>query len=1052
MRPTRVTFLLLATLFQKSVNGAPEWEDQSVFRVGTEAPRAHQTRPYETREAALLGTSSEWARELSGLWKFAWCGNPAFRVENFQKPTFDDSSWENIRVPSNWQLEGYGVPLYTNIRYPFHVDPPRVMGEPPAEFTHFPWDARNEVGQYRRIFSITETWSGREIFLTFGGIDSAAYVWVNGHLLGYVQDSRTPSEFHLTPYLQAGENLLAVEVYQHSDGSYLEDQDMWRLSGIFRDVTLWASNPLELRDVAVTPTLESPQGNNGELSISVELQNRAAEASGQTTLSFEILSPDGHRVFHEDREVSLASGEKVAIHVTARLSEILPWTAETPALYTVLLGLGNGEAKDYFRVRSGFRHIEVKNGQVLINGRPVLFKGINRHEHDPDTGHYMTREAVREDLLVMKRLNLNAIRTAHYPHTPAFYELCDELGFYVISEANLEAHGLGLNRNPLAEDPTWYPAFLSRAENMVETFKNHPSVFSWSMGNEAGDGENFERVSQWLRERDPSRLVHYDRASRKPHVDFFSRMYERVYQLEEYVAAEEEKPLEQQRPAIICEYSHAMGNSSGCLSYYWEIFRRHRLLQGGFIWDFKDQGLSHTWQTTDGPRRDYAYGGDFGDFPNSDSFCLNGLVMPDRRWSPQAWEAKKLLQPVWTRLDSVTPDAVLLDVFNERFFRSTEDLEMVWQLTRDGQLIGKGHGPAQAVAPQEHRTVELDLSTVNRSAPGEYQLRVSYRHREDTPWAPAGSEVAWDQFTLPGSVWTAPQIPVGGKPPELTTGPEGLLVVTGPHFEAVFDGKTGHLLTYQLDGDDRLAQPMTLDFWRAPTNNDRGRKLPEEAAFWRDAGPLAEADQVEIREEEGRLYLRFDYTLGQQGSRASLSYAISGNGAIQVSVSVSPAAEDGIELPRIGLTTRLANRFARWTWYGLGPHENYVDRQAGSWLGIHSGTVDELFHPYIDPQESGNRTGIRWASFTAADGSGWRISSLGDHLLEIGATPYTADQLEEARHQFELSPSSEFTLHLDYGQTGLGGTDSTGAKPADRDRLFADRIYHYSFLLEPLTP
>lgn len=590
-------FPILLALATSALAQAPDWENQAVFRINKEAPRA-TSMPFPDRESALSKKrlESPWCQMLNGTWKFHYAGHPDARPAEFFKPDFDVSTWKDIPVPSNWQMHGYGVPVYTNSEYPFAADPPRVMGEPPAHFTNFPTAQRNPVGSYRRTFTVPADWKGRPVHVVFQGVDSAFYLWVNGEKIGYSQDSRTPAEFDITQHLKDGENLIAAEVYQHSDGSYLEDQDMWRMSGIFRDVYLWTSPPLDVRDHWLKAGL-TPDYTRGTVNFTATIANEG-QAAAEAKVKLEILRPDGSApIYSGEASATVNPGTSGEITLAAGpLDGIAGWTAETPVLYPYVITLSDasGTPLAHYAGKTGFRHNEVKDGQFLHNGKPILFKGVNRHDHHPVTGHYVTEADIRADLIQMKRANLNAIRCAHYPNDPRFYELCDEFGFYVIDEANIEAHGMGWgpDANPLAKDPSWGPAHLDRMKNCVERDKNHPCIVMWSMGNESGDGVNFEEMSKWIRQRDPSRPVHYEQARQRSHVDVFAPMYAPIGQSLNYCREEEKKPLAEQRPMIQCEYNHAMGNSSGNLADYWEIFRKERLLQGGFIWDWKDQGIA----------------------------------------------------------------------------------------------------------------------------------------------------------------------------------------------------------------------------------------------------------------------------------------------------------------------------------------------------------------------------------------------------------------------------------------------------------------------------
>jgi beta-galactosidase len=587
-------------LFASTVLGQPpDWENPAVFRINKEAPRA-TLMPFPSRDEALSKTllESSWCKVLNGNWKFHHVGNPSAKPAGFEAPAYDDSAWKEIPVPSNWQMHGYGVPVYTNITYPFAKNPPAVMDEPPQYFTNFPPEIRNQVGSYRHKFILPENWKARHTFIVFGGVDSAFYLWINGAKVGYSQDSRTPAEFDITPYLKEGENVLAAEVYQNSDGSYLEDQDMFRMSGIFRDVYLWSAADLDLRDLEIKAGL-ADDCKTGDVEIRTHFINRG-DAGALAKVKFTLTGPDGS--VHATEFTCKYEQGKASTNITRieNIKDVKAWSAESPNLYTyhIMVADASGREIAHYTGKTGFRRNEIKNGQFLHNGKPILIKGVNRHDHHPRTGHYLTEKDMRDDLLQMKRCNINAVRTSHYPNDVAFLRLCDELGFYVVSEANIESHGMGYGAESLANNPAWLEAHLDRVKNMVERDKNHPSVIMWSLGNEAGDGPNFVKCSEWIKQREPSRPVHYEQAGHKPHADLFSPMYAAIGACEEYCRTEENKPLEQQRPLIQCEYNHAMGNSSGNLADYWELFRKERLLQGGFIWDWKDQSIFHTKHNT----------------------------------------------------------------------------------------------------------------------------------------------------------------------------------------------------------------------------------------------------------------------------------------------------------------------------------------------------------------------------------------------------------------------------------------------------------------------
>lgn len=1035
------TTIVTCLMFNISVS-AMEWEDAEIYRIHKEEP--HVTKaPFATVQDAvgLSRMQSTYVAMLNGKWKFHYVGNPKDRPADFYQVKYDDGKWPEIMVPGNWQLQGYGIPLYTNINYPFHVDPPRVMGEPEAHFTHYAEKNRNPVGSYRKTFTVPENWDGREVFIIFEGVDSAFYLWVNGQKVGYSQDSRTSAEFNLTPYLHEGENLIALEVYQYSDGSYLEDQDMWRLSGIFRDVYLWSAPALDIRDYFIKALLDEDY-KEGVLEVDLELTAYRKEY-GSFTLVSKLM--DGDRQLVESK-VDYKGLPEQPIHMEFSDLTIEPWSAESPKLYDwiMILETSSGE-KTVYRHRVGFRTTEVKDGQVLINGKAVLFKGVNRHEHDPRTGHTVSEASMRKDLLLMKRYNINAVRTSHYPNHPRFYELCDEIGLYVIDEANIESHGMGWNVNPLAEDPAWYEAHLDRIRNMVERDKNHACVVMWSMGNESGDGDNFKRCSEWIQSRDSTRFVHYDRASKQPYTALFSEMYTTPSGLEAYALEQSKKPVSDQKPVVLCEYNHAMGNSSGNLKEYWDQFRKHRNLQGGFIWDFVDQGLyDPSREELSGKYgiEDIRYGGDFGDQPNDNSFCLNGLFTAEREPGPQVNEVFKQQQDFWTTLVQADRKGAVIEVFNERFFTGTEDVSLVWSLTRDGMEIESGQIETIQIAPQARSqyTIRYDAG----DSLGECHLRMSFVQKFATEWAVEGTELAFDQVKLPfaervpHSFAASGQVSIEKK--------EGITKLIAGNVSMILDDETGMMLEFEKSGHSVLSGPMHLEFWRAPVNNERGWDMELKCAKWKVASTGVKVIHKTIVEKQGIVSVKYDLSIPVGNSVGVLTYSMNGEGIVQVSVSVTPELGDTPFVPRIGMSFQIPADYANCEWWGNGPYESYLDRLSGVWVGHFQSKTEDLFHPYVDPQESGNRTGIREVLFQAKRNQSLLIQSTGGHLFSFSAYPYTIGDIEDAQHAIELEPGDFFTVNVDFAQTGVGGINSWGTLPLESYQLKGDRSYNYQFL------
>ncbi|BCX46498.1 beta-galactosidase [Haloferula helveola] len=1258
-------YLLLLTLPVLAQPDAPVWENQAIFRINKEAPRATSV-PYPER-AELLKKKPEptpWVQSLNdrsgalpsggesieGEWKFHYAGTPSAVPEGFEKPGFDISAWPSIPVPSNWQLHGYGVPLYTNSEYPFKADPPRVMGTPPGHFTNFPEDERNPVGCYRRNFTVPKDWEDRETFIVFNGVDSAFHLWINGEHVGYSQDSRTPAEFNIGKFLKSGENTLAVQVFQYSDGSYLEDQDMWRLSGIFRDVYLWSSASLQVRDIWVKAGLADDY-RTGTLEVEVEVRDLSGEQPAGS-VEFELLGSDGKTIASASSKLS---GGTLSLKPD-RLPDIEPWSAEIPKLYAYLLTLKNadGEVLAIHPGQTGFRRNEVKDGNFLHNGKPILFKGVNRHDHNPRTGHYVTPQDMIADLLEMKRSNINAVRCSHYPNEPIFLELCDRLGFYVIDEANVETHGMGWgpDANPLAKDPSWGPAHLDRMKNCLERDKNHPCVVMWSMGNEAGDGVNFQEMSKWIRERDPSRPVHYEQARQRPHVDVFAPMYAPVTESLRYAKEEAKKPLNEQRPMIQCEYNHAMGNSSGNLAEYWEAFRSERLLQGGFIWDWKDQGLfsikhaydavedrsgnghktallgslstdeglygggltasdsaklgltesvtlhveargnfggarsqgggdnnrnasdgyplltkgdtayslkidpsgsnleffvyTDNWQTLRAPlpenwrsefhdlvgtydgakmtiridgkevaskptsgrinvngfdlgvglntekptrrfdgsirrarvyakalgpsadpakqpapvidlrftedaakkktRPFYAYGGDFNDRPSQRSFCLNGIMMPNLTRNPHHAEVWKVHQEIHTSMIDDSSPNLQVKILNERFFRPLDDVSALWVLLKDEEMAASGKLELPPVEPQSTHEVTIPTG-VKPTDDSAWTLQIRFVRTTATMGVPKGGTIALDEHKLPWGKRTPPEaLPSEG---EITfkDGDDGI-TIAGERFEAAVDRSTGMLESWKTGATQQLASPMQLDFWRPMTNNDEGAGYPSRLSAWSEAGAKASATSVAAEMRDNACVVKSDIEVPVGNSTATLVWKFLPSGQVEVEATFRPSGGNLPIIPRVGLRAGIPSTNIDCHWFGAGPGENYEDRHTGAWTGVHSRPVSGFFHNYLDPQEAGLRTGVRWLEITPRfKGTGLRVDALGEQLLQMAVLPCDPLQLELARHSVDVLPGDIYTIRIDCRNMGVGGTNSWGQQPLEKYRIKPEGEFRWSFRL-----
>jgi len=1031
--PTASLVLMVSTAsidgFQANRN---DWENPAVFGINKEPPHA-TLMVYSGDEAAHRGRrgQSEFHRSLNGRWKFKWVRRPDDRPKDFWRPEFDVSAWGEIAVPSNWQMQGYDVPIYLNSPYPFRKNPPFVQHE------------FNPVGSYRREFEIPQAWAGRQVFIHFDGVESAFYLWVNGTRIGYSQDSRTPAEFNITPHLRNGKNALAVEVYRWSDGSYLECQDFWRLSGIFRDVYLFSTPAVHIRDFEVTANLADDY-RDGVVTIRAWVRNYSDRPV--STHEVEVRVPDDSfppaaPTFPLKAPTgAIPAGGEEMIEMRAEVANPRKWSAEQPNLYPLLLTLrdAQGQLLEVERGNLGFRRVEVRNGNLLVNGARIFIKGVNRHEHDPDTGHYVTEESMVRDIRLMKQSNINTVRTSHYPNAPMWYELCDRYGLYLIDEANIESHGMGYDPAvTLGNNPEWREAHLDRAGRMVERDKNHPSVIIWSMGNEAGDGVNFEAVSDWMHRRDPTRPVMYERAQTRPHVDLYTPMYMRIEGLLRWASEPRTRPL------ILCEYAHAMGNSVGNLQDYWDVIEREKYLQGGCIWDWADQGLRKL--TSDG-RSFFAYGGDFGDQPNDGNFLCNGLVQPDRRPNPHLHEVTKVYQHI-----KVSPEDLsrgMVRVRNKYDFTDLDSFDVAWELSADGEIRQRGSLPKLHLEPGAEQVVRVPFSQPPPGPGTEYHLRIAFALSRPAPWADQGHVVAWDQFPLPIAPLPLPAPDTEAMPTLRVAETAEALTIAGPEWRLSV-GRTGGVpVSWEYRGKELLAAPPAPNFWRAPTDNDVGNGMPARQSVWRTAGDDRRLVSFTVEQPRPQFALiTSDFELPAGKSALRVTYSVFGNGDIVVQ-SVFRPGMDLIDLPRFGMQMFVPAGFAHMRWYGRGPHESYMDRKSGAAIGVYSGVVADQVHAYVRPQETGNKTDVRWMTLTNDAGEGFLV--VGESELNVSAWPYSIRDLERAQHTYELPSRSTVTVNIDHAQMGVGGDDSWGALPHPEYTLPA-KPYSYRFRLTPLS-
>jgi beta-galactosidase len=1028
-----------------------EWQQEQNLSLNKEPARATFASFPEAESAQkILPEHSRWWRSLDGRWKFRWVGHPEQRPRNFYAPEYDVSGWDEIPVPSNWQLQGYDVPVYSNQRYLFQRDWPRVMGEPPAHYTAY--TNRNPVGSYRRDFTVPADWAGREVFLQFDGVDSFFYLWINGRYVGFSKDSRSPAVFNITRFLRPGTNVVAAEVYRFSDGSYLECQDMWRLSGIFRSVSLQARPRTHIRDFFALPDLDA-QYRDGTLTVTGEITGPDAERAEVRA----VLYDDAGRV------VTAQPAARTGTNFAARLAVAAPrlWSAETPHLYTLVLELREavGVAGEFVSAQVGFRKVEIRNRVFLVNGQPVKLRGVNRHENYPDTGHAVTRAQMELDLLRLKQANVNHVRLSHYPNDPYWYYLCNREGIYLQDEANIESHGYYYGRESLSHPPEWEAAHVDRVMAMVERNKNHPSVVMWSLGNEAGPGRNFAVAVARLKERDTSRPTHYERNNDL--VDVGSNQYPSVGWT--WSAARGSRGIKY--PFYISEYAHIMNNALGNLADYWEAIESSDRILGAAIWEWCDQGL---YKTNARGERFVAYGGDFGDHPNDGQFIVKGVVFADRTPKPCYYEVKQVYQEI-----AVAPADLArrqVEVFNKHFFRDLSGFTATWSLTEDGRVIQSGELPLPHLGPRQRVTVTVPFAMPEFVPGAEYFLQFGFQLREARSWAPAGYEVAAAQVALPNPRPAKPALSLNGGALEVRE-TETEVIVRGEGFEAAFDASTAALLQYKAGGRPLLERGVELNTFRCPVNNDvwtmnkwfeqglRGLQHRGQGfAVSRAGNAVRLTAQVVSRGERRERCVDFagNHTRIEAGEplderavtfHSQVTWTVLSDGTLACQMAVAPSGPV-IALPKVGVRLELPARLGQVTWFGRGPEENYPDRKTGSPLGRYSRTVREMFVPYARPNDMANREDVRWLALTDADGTGLLFAAL-ETPFRAAALPYTADELLAANHPPSLPPPGRTVLTLDAAVLGLGGA-SCGPGPLERDIPKTDRMYHLGFLVRPV--
>jgi beta-galactosidase len=1028
-----------------------DWENPELISINKEDPHATMISfPDEQSALESVKTNSPNYVLLDGTWKFNWVKSPDERPYWFFKNDYDTRDWKETDVPSNWQMRGYDVPLYVNIGYPFKKNPP---------FIHHDW---NPVGSYKRSFSVPSDWKEKEVFLHFGAVSSAFYVWVNEQLVGYSEDSKVPAEFNITSNLKSGNNTIAVEVYRWCDGSYLEDQDFWRLSGIQRSVFLHARPKTRINDFFAVGDLENNY-NDGLLKLAVSLKGAASEA-GDFIIDASLY--DGaEKIYSEKKDVKLFEG-KAEVGFLKSIPAVKKWSAEKPNLYSLALTLKdkNGSVLESVSSKIGFRKVEIVNSQLLVNGVAIYIKGTNMHEHHDVNGHVIDEETILRDIKVMKSNNINAVRTSHYPQQELWYEMCDKYGLYLVDEANIESHGIGYNKDvTIADKPEWAAAHLDRMKRMVERDKNHPSVIIWSMGNEAGDGHNFLNGYKWIKGRDNTRVVMYERAEKatnapERHTDLWTDMYATIDFIETYA-----KDPKNDRPLIMCEYAHAMGNSTGNLQDYWDVIEKYPKLQGGFIWDWVDQGIL---KTNENGEKFWTYGGDFGEpgMPSDGNFCLNGLVWPDRTAHPGLYEVKRVYQ--YVGFEPVDLKTGLVKITNKYDFTDLAEFNFDWEVISDGNVLQSGKIPLSDFKPKSSANFLIPVEKIVPVPGEEYFLNLRFSRSDEWNYVPADHVYASAQFKLPLEA-----DPETIKPDPLTMLQtktiDKKLEVSGTDLVIVFDLISGRMESFNYKGKELFKKGPEPDFWRPPTDNDYGYNMDRHFGVWKKAGVRTVVTKANISQPEpGRVIVSFNYdipdTEGKKIAGYASSYTILGSADVIIKNQFSKISSAIPEIPRMGMQMQLPQEFVNLTWLGRGPHENYIDRKTSADVGLYESTVADQYTPYIRPQENGYKTDTRWLTLTDENGTGVLVS--GAPLISFAAlnnihddfespgklSQYRADALTANTHTVDVKPRDLINLNVDLGQMGVGGDNSWGARIHPQYRL-ADMKYEYSFRIRPLV-
>jgi beta-galactosidase len=987
---------------------------------------------FENESLAKKGDLSKSKNHLSlnGTWKFNWVKSPELRPKNFYKNNYSTDHWKNIKVPSNWEAEGYGIPIYTNVKFPFSPKNPNPPDIP---------DGYNPVGSYKRTFVLPKGFNGKDIVVHFGAVKSAFYIWVNGKKVGYSQGSKLPAEFNLTRFVNEGINTIAIEVYRWSDGSYLEDQDFWRISGIERDVYLYAKPKVYIDDFTVKSNLIN-NFIDGDFNLDVSIKN-LLNSNEKSTVSVKIIK-DEKTIYQSEKEIILNQNNSKTGTFSTKINQVLPWSGEAPNLYELHITHKNnkGIVKEAIVRKIGFRTSEVKDGRYLLNGKAILFKGVNRHETDPITGHVISRESMLRDIQIFKEYNINAVRTSHYPNDPYWYELCDEYGIYVIDEANIESHGMGYNlERTLGNDPKWLKAHMSRTQRMIARDKNHPSILIWSLGNEAGNGFNFYNTYLLAKKMDKTRPVQYERAGLQWNSDLYVPMYATPDHVKKYA-----EDTAKTKSLIQCEYAHAMGNSMGGFKEYWDLYEKYDKLQGGFIWDYVDQGL----KTIKNGKEIYAYGGDFGpkDVPSDNNFLNNGLVQPDRKPNPHIFEVKHIQQNIKFYKNDLAKG--IINIKNWYFYRDLSNYKFSWNIIADGKVVENGVLNKVNVSPQETKVFTVPFKTKFKNNT-EYFLNIKAALKTGEPLLSKGHELAFEQFQLTNKEIQQPKkvsktITFNANQKEIT--------VKGRNFKMVFNKEEGLLTSYSYKKKSLIQKGAAVNFWRAPNDNDFGARTQDKYREWIDAASKTNVISSINQKDKTSIIIEFKRAIFNGDAAYTQTYSIDGNGAIKITNDFNAIKGKHSNMYKFGNEIVLPETYKTIEWYGKGPFESYVDRQHAAKVGLYKQSITAQYFPYIRPQLTGNKIDVRWVKLHQKNGVG--IQVIGEKFLNISALHFSKEDLDSGirkgqKHARELTPRKEVYLNIDGFSSGLGSINSWGTLPLEKYRLVY-KSYKYSYWIVPI--